>query len=99
MCLWHIFSFFVITLAYPREIKDPAASNGGINLAAPQGAGALVSAPLRVCTPFRSVLNERHWRSEPVLTVRHWRTAPSRHSSNIHAGMAIFLIARGNKNL
>ena len=26
-----------------------------------------------------------------------WGFGPSRHSSNIHASMAIFLIARGNK--
>ena len=62
--------------------QRPRCKQRGINLAAPQGAGYLVSAPLR-----------------SVLTVRHWRTAPSRHSSNIHASMDIFLIARVNKKM
>jgi len=46
----------------------------------PQGAGDLTLAA--VYTPFRSVLNMRHWRIAPP---------------NIHASAAAWLIARGNK--
>jgi len=62
-------------------VKDPSASNGASNLTRPPRSVDLV------CAPLRSVLNECHRGTQH----------PSRKSPNIHAGMAAWRVARGNK--